>query len=279
MIENLTDAALVQQAEGAASERREAHAEHCSDVAIDGRGDDALLQAQNSLVHKPGVHRQQVVKPKRRRQQKKSVSTYVGLTCDTLGLLHIFSILLVTIREKHEEFHKLRTVSWIPLTSTLAIALRACVVQKYNLARREHVKIQDITPRDLTSDSREIASQRRSVASCPSFKSVARHAYSHPFLRSSTRTALSQHSLPAHHAVLDDIIRKRIPLPVGALVGLDKLHGFRVDLPAPLAPLGTLRVEVEALTGLASEETLVHLFKPQRSEGQARGASSAFRPR
>lgn len=66
-------------------------------------------------------------------------------------------------------------------------------------------------------------------------------------------------SLPAHHAVLDDVIGERAPLCATPLVSLDNLQGLGIDLLAPLAPLGTLGVKVEAFAGLASEQALVHL--------------------
>lgn len=51
---SLTCTALVQQAERAAPEGGEAHTEHSADVAVYRRGDNAFLQTERSLVHKPG---------------------------------------------------------------------------------------------------------------------------------------------------------------------------------------------------------------------------------
>lgn len=51
---SLTCTALVQKAERAAPEGGEAHAEHSADVTVYRRGDDAFLQTERSLVHKPG---------------------------------------------------------------------------------------------------------------------------------------------------------------------------------------------------------------------------------
>lgn len=50
---NLTYASLVEQTEGATSERGESHAEDSTDVAVHRRGDDSILQAQYSLIHEP----------------------------------------------------------------------------------------------------------------------------------------------------------------------------------------------------------------------------------
>ncbi len=54
----LTYTSLVQQAERAASEGGEAHAEHCADVAVHRGSDDIFLEAQHSLVHEPGSSKQ-----------------------------------------------------------------------------------------------------------------------------------------------------------------------------------------------------------------------------
>eukprot|EP00128_Syssomonas_multiformis_P011825 Colp12_sorted_trinity150504_noHs@34773 len=54
LVDELLGALLVQHAEGAAQERREADAEHSSDVTISGSADDLILQTEGGLVDESG---------------------------------------------------------------------------------------------------------------------------------------------------------------------------------------------------------------------------------
>lgn len=81
-----------------------------------------------------------------------------------------------------------------------------------------------------------------------------------PLRGAPTRGSRSRH-VPAHHAVLNDVLCQRLSSPVGLLVRLDEGHGHRIELLssfAALLPL-PLGVQVETRAGFAAEEPLLHL--------------------